>query len=125
MAQEDSPTPPGSYVGRISIQIDKRLIHLSYTHRAIITALKASVFDCVCEWLFIIPQLSYKQKTDEQRLFSLCLERAHETEFFIRKAIGWSLRQYSWTNKKAVKDFVEKNRDSFAPLSVREALKHC
>ena len=70
-------------------------------------------------------QLGYKQKTDEQRLFSFCLERAHETEFFIQKAIGWGLRQYSWTNKAAVKDFMERNRDSFAPLSVREALKHC
>ena len=80
---------------------------------------------CVHEWLLCTLQLSYKQKTDEQRLFSFCLERAHETEFFIHKAIGWSLRQYAWTNKKAVKDFVEKNKDSFAPLSIREALKHC
>jgi 3-methyladenine DNA glycosylase AlkD len=70
-------------------------------------------------------QLSYKQRTDEQRLFSFCLERAHETEFFIRKAIGWSLRQYARINKAAIKAFMEKNRDSFAPLSVREALKHC
>ena len=70
-------------------------------------------------------QLKYKQKTDVVRLFSFSLERAHETEFFIRKAIGWSLRQYAWTNKKAVKDFVEKNKDSFSPLTVREALKNC
>ena len=72
-----------------------------------------------------VTQLQYKQKTDVDRLFTFCLQRAHETEFFIRKAIGWSLRQYAWTNKEAVKEFVEKNRDSFAPLSVREALKNC
>ena len=70
-------------------------------------------------------QLQFKEKTDVEMLFSFCLQRAHEKEFFIRKAIGWGLRQYAWTNKEAVKDFVEKNRASFAPLSIREALKNC
>ena len=70
-------------------------------------------------------QLNWKGDTDETRLFSLCRSRAHETEFFIRKAIGWALREYSKTNGPAVRDFVEKNRDSLSGLSIREALKYC
>ena len=34
-------------------------------------------------------------ETDEDMLFDFCLRRSHEKEFFIRKAIGWALRQYS------------------------------
>lgn len=66
-----------------------------------------------------------KEKTDADRLFQFCLARAHEEEFFIRKAIGWALRDYSKTDRAAVKGFVEKNRESLSALSIREALKHC
>ena len=72
----------------------------------------------------ILHQLAYKEKTDQDRLFSFCIQRAHEKEFFIQKAIGWALRTYARTNKTAVKQFVETNRASLAPLSIREALKH-
>ena len=47
----------------------------------------------------------------------------HETEFFIRKAIGWALRQYSYTAPQVVIQFVKKYRDGLSSLSVREALK--
>ena len=57
-------------------------------------------------------------------LFKFCLAVAGEEEFFIRKAIGWALRQYSWTDSNAVRQFVETNRDSLSKLSVREASKH-
>ena len=70
-------------------------------------------------------QIGLKEKTDANRLFQFCLSRAHEEEFFIRKAIGWALREYSKTNKKAVKDFVKKNQEALSTLSTREALKHC
>ena len=70
-------------------------------------------------------QLCCKDKTDSDLLFSFCLKRAHETEFFIQKAIGWALRDYSRTDRKAVREFVEKHKASFSSLSVREALKHC
>ncbi|XP_064383311.1 uncharacterized protein LOC135331936 isoform X1 [Halichondria panicea] len=70
-------------------------------------------------------QLNWKADTDEDRLFSLCVCRAHEKEFFIRKAIGWALRTYSRTNGAAVRAFVEKNRESLSGLSTREALKYC
>lgn len=44
--------------------------------------------------------------------------------FFIRKAIGWALREYGKTDPGAVRAFVEGERDFLSPLSVREALKH-
>ena len=69
-------------------------------------------------------QLSYKAETDTDLLFKFCLAVAHEEEFFIRKAIGWALRQYSWTDSHTVKEFVERNRDTLSKLSVREASKH-
>jgi 3-methyladenine DNA glycosylase AlkD len=70
----------------------------------------------------IIFQLSYKQRTDEELLFSYCANRSHEKEFFIQKAIGWALRQYARTDTTKVKNFVLSN--NLAPLSKREALKH-
>jgi 3-methyladenine DNA glycosylase AlkD len=67
-------------------------------------------------------QLKYKAKTDAILLFDLCSRLASEREFFIRKAIGWSLREYAKTNPLAVKDFVDNT--TLSGLSRREALKH-
>ena len=67
-------------------------------------------------------QLKYKTKTDSALLFWLCTQLAGEKEFFIRKAIGWSLREYAKTHPEAVKSFVE--RTDLSGLSRREALKH-
>lgn len=67
-------------------------------------------------------QLGYKSKTDEKILFEECLKQASNKEFFIRKAIGWALREYAKTNPGAVKRFVSRNR--LSPLSEREALKN-
>lgn len=69
----------------------------------------------------ILYQLRYKKQTDEKRLFGYCLKHAAQKEFFIRKAIGWSLREYSKTNSAAVQQFVKN-----APLSAfskKEAMK--
>lgn len=45
-------------------------------------------------------------------------------EFFINKAIGWALRDYSKTNPEWVKDFINKYEDGMAKLSVKEATKY-
>lgn len=66
-------------------------------------------------------QLKYKKDTDTGLLFSYIKALADSEEFFIRKAIGWILREYSKTNPVAVKQFVASA--SLAPLSKREALK--
>lgn len=72
----------------------------------------------------LLHQLRYKDATDTERLFRYCLTRADEPDFFIRKAIGWCLREYAKTDPDAVRDFVDGARDRLSPLSVREATKH-
>jgi len=69
----------------------------------------------------ILYQLRYKQATDADRLFSYCTQLADSKEFFIQKAIGWALREYSKTDAAAVQQFVA--TQSLAKLSQREALK--
>jgi 3-methyladenine DNA glycosylase AlkD len=72
----------------------------------------------------ILYQLSWKQDTDAARLFNYCLLNAAEPDFFIRKAIGWALRQYARAAPQAVLDFVSAHQQQLSPLSVSEALKH-
>jgi 3-methyladenine DNA glycosylase AlkD len=72
----------------------------------------------------ILHQLTYKQSTDARRLFRYCLRRADHPDFFIRKAIGWALRQYARTDPDAVREFVAAHRERLAPLSVREAIRN-
>jgi 3-methyladenine DNA glycosylase AlkD len=47
----------------------------------------------------------------------------HEKEFFIRKAIGWVLRDYSYAAPDAVERFLREHRDELSPLSYREGAK--
>nr|WP_263324083.1 DNA alkylation repair protein [Neobacillus sp. Marseille-Q6967] len=70
----------------------------------------------------ILFQLKYKQKTNDTLLFEYILKNADSKEFFIQKAIGWALREYSKTNPEAVGHFIENNK--LAPLSVREGSKY-
>jgi|TARA_R110000737_G_scaffold234416_1_gene247362 3-methyladenine DNA glycosylase AlkD len=70
----------------------------------------------------IIHQLKYKDKTDFELLKSLIKENRNDKEFFIQKAIGWSLRQYAKFQPELVKNFVE--QENIQGLARREALKH-
>lgn len=72
----------------------------------------------------ILHQLHYKAATDEKRLFEYCVLQAGHQDFFIRKAIGWALREYAYTAPEAVRAFLDRERDRLSPLSVREAAKH-
>jgi 3-methyladenine DNA glycosylase AlkD len=72
----------------------------------------------------IICQVGAKENTDAARLFRFCEARAFETEFFIRKAIGWALRQHARVDPDAVARFVIENRAQLSGLSYREATKH-
>ncbi|MFH0517802.1 DNA alkylation repair protein [Streptomyces sp. M41] len=72
----------------------------------------------------LLHQLRYKERTDTERLFAYCLRQSAHSDFFIRKAIGWCLREYAKTDPDAVRDFLARERGRFAPLSVREALKN-
>jgi 3-methyladenine DNA glycosylase AlkD len=64
----------------------------------------------------------WKAATDRDWLFAACLGRATDQDFFLRKAIGWALREYSKTDEAAVVAFVEEHRDVLSGLSRREAL---
>ncbi|WP_367039615.1 DNA alkylation repair protein [Streptomyces sp. Je 1-332] len=72
----------------------------------------------------LLHQLRHKDTTDTERLFGYCVRQSGHPDFFIRKAIGWCLREYAKTDPTAVRDFVERERGRLAPLSVREALKN-
>lgn len=79
------------------------------------------------KWLIrvaILHQLHYGADTDEERLFAYCAAQAGHRDFFVRKAIGWALRQYARTAPHEVRSFVESHRSLLSGLSVREATKH-
>jgi 3-methyladenine DNA glycosylase AlkD len=69
-------------------------------------------------------QLTRKDATDTALLERILVNNLGQTEFFINKAIGWSLREYSKTNPEWVRDFIERHKDKLAPLSVREGSKY-
>jgi 3-methyladenine DNA glycosylase AlkD len=72
----------------------------------------------------ILCQLQFKADTDLDLLHD-CLEpNFDQRDFFIRKAIGWALRQYAWTDAGEVRRYVAVHRARLSPLSVREALKN-
>lgn len=70
----------------------------------------------------ILFQLNYKKETDFDLLCEIICENLNSKEFFINKAIGWSLRQYARVDPKAVTKFVTST--PLHPLSRREAMKH-
>ena len=69
-------------------------------------------------------QLGFKQATDTALLKATILNNLGSHEFFINKAIGWSLRDYAWTNPTWVSAFLLEYREKLAALSFREAAKH-
>ena len=72
----------------------------------------------------ILYQLSLKGKVDEIILDKILVNNLGDSEFFINKAIGWALRDYSKYNPEWVKEFIRKNKDNMANLSIREASKY-
>ncbi|HTR46768.1 MAG TPA: DNA alkylation repair protein [Verrucomicrobiae bacterium] len=72
----------------------------------------------------IICQLSFKKETDLDLLYACIEPSLDSTEFFLRKAIGWALRQYAWTDPAEVRRYVRRNEARLSGLSKREALKN-
>lgn len=76
----------------------------------------------------IISQLGFKDRTSTAMLTKAIdgnmLGSLHGDDFFIRKAIGWSLREYAKTSPQWVRDFVSSRAHILAPLSIREALRN-
>lgn len=69
-------------------------------------------------------QLCRKEKTNTQVLEQILVNNLGSEEFFINKAIGWSLRDYSKTNPQWVKNFIEKYKDKMDKLSIKEASQY-
>lgn len=72
----------------------------------------------------IICQIQLKEKMDLDLLYACIEPSISSSEFFLRKGIGWALRQVAWRNPQEIIRYVRKNRDRLSPLSKREALKN-
>jgi 3-methyladenine DNA glycosylase AlkD len=72
----------------------------------------------------ILCQLPAKNDTDLDLLYACIEPSIGSSEFFLRKAIGWALRQYAWTDPNEVARYVAVNEDRLSGLSKREALKN-
>lgn len=69
-------------------------------------------------------QLGLKENTDFELLEKIICNNFGSDEFFINKAIGWSLREYSKTNPEWVREFLKRNSKKMAKLSIKEASKY-
>lgn len=72
----------------------------------------------------IICQLRHKERTDTGLLERSCTQNLSDTDFFIRKAIGWALREFAKTEPDWVRAYVQEHRDEMSHLTAREATKH-
>ncbi len=72
----------------------------------------------------MLHQLGWREHTDQQRLFRYALTLAGETDFFIRKAMGWALRDHARTAPDAVRQFLSQHAEQLSGLTRREAGKH-
>ena len=72
----------------------------------------------------ILCQNKAKLATDLALLYGCIAPSLESKEFFLRKAIGWALREYAWTDPDEVRRYVSENADRLSGLSRREALKN-
>lgn len=72
----------------------------------------------------LLHQLGWKDNADPSWLFAFCQQLAGRDDFFIRKAIGWALRDLARSYPDEVRAFVGEQGDRLSPLSIREATKH-
>jgi 3-methyladenine DNA glycosylase AlkD len=73
----------------------------------------------------ILVQLNFKADTDLELLYDCIAPSMESKEFFLRKGIGWALRQYARTDAGEVRGYVRRCGSRISPLTKREALKHC
>jgi 3-methyladenine DNA glycosylase AlkD len=82
---------------------------------------------CADPWLrrtAIICQVGFKQATDQSLLYACIEPNLTQRGFFLRKAIGWALREYAKAAPEAVREYVDEHESRLSGLSRREALKH-
>jgi 3-methyladenine DNA glycosylase AlkD len=106
--------------------------HLVRSHPELIDTMRVWVHDDSV-WIAraaVLHQLGWGLDTDRGLLFELCVEAADETgrtgrePFFIRKAIGWALRDLAWRDPGSVQAFLNEHGPHFHTLTIREATKN-
>ncbi len=107
-------------------KLDKIIGGISYTDKRIDNLMiKWSTHDNM--WyrrLSIDHQQNRKEKTNTELLEKIIVNNFNTTEFFINKAIGWSLRDYSKINPEWVRTFINKYKNQMSNLSIKEASKY-
>lgn len=107
--------------------VSDRICALLQHHRRTLTPLLKKWSSDPDFWIrraAITSQLKAKSATDQELLSSVLDANLANREFFIRKAIGWALRDYAKTDPPWVRDYVETRRAGLSQLSLREAMKH-
>lgn len=69
-------------------------------------------------------QLLRKEKVNTELLEKILINNLGQDEFFINKAMGWSLRDYSKTNPDWVRDFINDHVNSLSKLTIKEGSKY-
>ncbi|WP_047982011.1 DNA alkylation repair protein [Ornithinibacillus contaminans] len=114
-----------SWWDTVDVLAPKAVGKLAMEHPEIITETIDAWSTDSNKWLrraAILFQLKYKEKTDQELLYRYIKESANSEAFFIQKAIGWALREYSKTNPESVRHFISNNE--LAKLSIREGSKY-
>lgn len=107
--------------------VSDRICALLQHHRSTLTPLLKKWATDPDFWIrraAITSQLRAKSATDKELLSTVLDANLADKEFFIRKAIGWTLREYAKTDPQWVRDYVETRRAGLSQLSLREAMKH-
>lgn len=106
--------------------VSHRLCGLLQTHRGDVTPALIRWSTDADFWIrraAITAQLGAKSATDPALLAAVIEPNLADPEFFIRKAIGWALRDYAATDPDWVRDFAARHGEAMSPLSRREALR--
>ena len=104
-----------------------RLCGLLQSHRPMMTAVLLGWSRDGEFWIrraAITSQLKAKARTDRDLLRAVIEPNLADPEFFIRKAIGWALREYAKTEPEWVSGFVAEHGTHLIPLSRKEALRN-
>lgn len=72
----------------------------------------------------LLHQLGWKESAEPEVIFGYCRARGGDEDFFVRKAIGWALRDLARTHADEVRSFVAAHGDELSPMSVSEATQH-
>ena len=112
------------YVDEVAV---RRIGPMLLTHREVVRPLMLEWSVSSDMWkrrTSIICQVVARSETDLELLYACIEPNLGDREFFIRKAIGWSLRAYAWIDPREIAAYVDRNHDLLSGLSRREALKN-